>query len=106
MVTAALLAIFGEWRWDNAPELWAAFGWTVCGLSLAGMALLISMARRNDPTRTAALMLLVPPGAAIQAWLLFGESLTGVQLAGFALALAGVALAQGLLARRGFSRLG
>jgi drug/metabolite transporter (DMT)-like permease len=36
------------------------------------------------------LLLLVPPLAAIEAWLLFGERLVPLQLAGFAMALGGV----------------
>ena len=43
-----------------------------------------------------ALMLLVPPATALQAWLLFGETLSAVQLAGFAVALAGVMIVQGI----------
>jgi drug/metabolite transporter (DMT)-like permease len=38
------------------------------------------------------LLLLVPPLAAIEAWLLFGERLGPVQLIGFGLALGGVLL--------------
>jgi drug/metabolite transporter (DMT)-like permease len=38
------------------------------------------------------LLLLVPPLAAVEAWLLFGERLGPIQLIGFALALVGVLL--------------
>jgi len=39
------------------------------------------------------LFYLVPPVAALTAWLLFGETLVPVQMAGMALAAAGVGLA-------------
>lgn len=52
--------------------------------------------KTGDVTRITALMLLVPPAAALQAWLLFGQKLTAWQLAGFMVTLAGVALVQGV----------
>ncbi|MFZ2998113.1 DMT family transporter [Sphingobium sp.] len=90
----AILAtlIVGEWRWDNAPVLWFGLGWSVLGLSAAGLSLLVWLVRHQGPTRMSMLLLLVPPLAAIEAWLLFGERLGPVQLAGFALALGGVLL--------------
>jgi len=50
--------------------------------------------RRGEATRTSALLLAVPPLSAVQAWLIFGETLSPVQLLGFAVAIAGVALAR------------
>lgn len=52
---------------------------------------MISLMRRGEATRTAALML-----AVLQGWAIFGETLLPVQLAGFALAIGGVALARRL----------
>ncbi|MCI4590026.1 DMT family transporter [Sphingobium sp. BYY-5] len=89
-ITATL--IVGEWRWDNDPVLWIGLGWSVLGLSAAGLSLLVWLVRHQGPTRMSMLLLLVPPLAAIEAWLLFGEKLGPVQLAGFALALGGVLL--------------
>ena len=51
------------------------------------------MIRRGAVSRFAALIYLVPPTVAVEAWLLFGETLTPVQVAGMALTVAGVALA-------------
>jgi drug/metabolite transporter (DMT)-like permease len=48
------------------------------------------MMRHGDATRVTALLLLVPPLAAMQAYLFFGETLVPVQFVGFALALGGV----------------
>ncbi|MET0370584.1 MAG: DMT family transporter [Sphingobium sp.] len=89
-VLATLLA--GDWRWDNAPVLWGGLAWSVLILSAAGLSLLVWLVRHQGPTRMSMLLLLVPPLAAIEAWLLFGELLGPVQLAGFALALGGVVL--------------
>ncbi len=62
------------------------FGWSAT--------LLIWLMRRGEATRTSALLLAVPPLSAVQAWLIFGETLSPVQLLGFAVAIAGVALAR------------
>ena len=51
------------------------------------------MIRRGEVSRVAALLYLVPPFTAIEAYLLFGESLTPVQIVGMVFAAAGVWLA-------------
>jgi drug/metabolite transporter (DMT)-like permease len=57
---------------------------------MVGTTLLMWMMRHGDATKVTALLLLVPPLAAVQAYLFFGETLAPVQLLGFALALGGV----------------
>ncbi len=89
-IVAALIA--GEARWDGAPVLWLGLAWSVLGLSAGGLSLLVWLVRTQGPTRMSMLLLLVPPLAAVEAWLLFGEKLVPVQLAGFVLALTGVLL--------------
>ena len=44
--------------------------------------------------RATSLLFLAPPLAAVQGYLLFGETLTPLQIAGFGVALAGVTLAR------------
>ena len=92
LVAIAATLIVGEWRWDNHPTLWIGLGWSVLGLSAGGLSLLVWLVRHQGPTRMSMLLLLVPPLAAIEAWLLFGERLGPAQLVGFALALGGVLL--------------
>lgn len=92
IVPIAAALIMGEARWDGAPLLWLGLAWSVLGLSAGGLSLLIWLVRTQGPTRMSMLLLLVPPLAAVEAWLLFGEKLVPVQLAGFALALTGVLL--------------
>lgn len=95
----ALVAILatialGDYRWDNAPILWLALAWSVLGLSVGALSLLVWMTRQQGATRVSVLLLLVPPLAAIEAWALFGERLVPIQIAGFAAALGGVFLAR------------
>ncbi|RJG56827.1 DMT family transporter [Sphingobium terrigena] len=100
LVAIIATLIVGEWRWDNDPLLWAALGWSVLGLSAAGLSLLVWLVRHQGPTAMSMLLLLVPPLAAIEAWLLFGERLGPVQLIGFALALGGVLLGRSAPAKK------
>lgn len=81
-------------HWTNAMPLWLGLSWSVLGLSVVGVSLLVWMTREQGATRVSALLLLVPPLAAIEAWLLFGEQLIRLQLLGFAAALGGVMLAR------------
>jgi drug/metabolite transporter (DMT)-like permease len=92
LVAIAATLLVGDYRWDGAPILWIGLGWSVLGLSAAGLSLLVWLVRHQGATRMSMLLLLVPPLAAIEAWLLFGERLGPVQLVGFALALGGVLL--------------
>ena len=92
----ALLATGGEgsMRWDGSWVLWASLAWGVFGASIVGVLLLMWMMRRGNATQVTALMLMVPPLAALMAFILFRETLTALQVIGFALALAGVILAR------------
>jgi drug/metabolite transporter (DMT)-like permease len=67
--------------------------WSVLAISIGAIALLLLLIRRGEVSRAAQLIYLVPPTAAVQAWLLFGEQLSPLQLAGMALTVIGVALA-------------
>ncbi|BAV66002.1 DMT family transporter [Sphingobium cloacae] len=92
LVAVAAALLMGEAHWDNSAMLWLGLGWSVLGLSAAGLSLLVWLVRHQRPTRMSMLLLLVPPLAAVEAWLIFGERLGPVQLTGFALALGGVLL--------------
>ncbi len=86
--------LLGQDRWTNVPPLWIGLGWSVLGLSVVGVSLLVWMTRTQGATRVSALLLLVPPLAAVEAWQLFDEQLVPLQLLGFAAALGGVILAR------------
>ncbi|WDD91434.1 DMT family transporter [Burkholderia sp. FERM BP-3421] len=94
LVAAAFALLLGETRWDNAPGLWLSLGWGIVMLSGLAVTLLMWMLRRGNAARATSLLFLAPPLAALQGYLLFGETLAPVQLGGFALALAGVLLAR------------
>ena len=94
LVLIVMALLFGKPHWDNSPLLWGYLAYAVLVLSVAGTTLLIWLMRRGEATRTAALLLAVPPLAALEAWAIFGETLAPVQLLGFVMAMAGVALAR------------
>ena len=84
---------FGDMHIDWTLEAWAVLAWSVLVISIAGIALLLSLIRRGEVSRSAQLIFLVPPLSALQAHFLFGENLTPTQIAGMALAVCGVAMA-------------
>lgn len=96
IVAGASVLTVGNDHWDGSLPLWLALAWSVLGLSVAGTSLFVWMVRQGEVTRVTALMLLVPPATALQAWFLFDETLTAVQLAGFAMTLVGVMIVQRL----------
>jgi drug/metabolite transporter (DMT)-like permease len=93
-VVLLAVATIGALRWDGTPALWGWLAWSVLISSILAQGLLMWMMRRGEATHVTALMLLVPPIAAILAYELFQERLSWLQLIGFALALGGVVLAR------------
>ncbi len=77
-------------RW-TAPLI-GALGYLVLANSLVAVSLLLAMIRRGAVARVSALFFLVPPAAAVIAWLLTGERIPPFAWAGMALTAAGVAL--------------
>ncbi len=73
-------------------ELFAALAWSVLGLSMGAIALLLYLVRRGQVSRAASLIYLVPPLAAIQAALLFDEALTVPMIIGTVVVVIGVYL--------------
>lgn len=67
--------------------------WSVIVLSIGAISLMLMMIRRGAVSKVASLIYLIPPTAAVQAWLMFGETLTPVQIAGMGLTAVGVYLA-------------
>jgi drug/metabolite transporter (DMT)-like permease len=77
------------WRY----ETYAAMAWSVIVLSIGAIGLMLMMIRRGAVSRVAALIYLVPPTAALQAYYMFGETLTPLQGVFMAVAAFGVFLA-------------
>jgi drug/metabolite transporter (DMT)-like permease len=94
LVALLAVATIGAVQWDGSAALWALLTWSALVTSVLAQSLLIWMMRRGAATHVTALMLLVPPVAALLAYALFHETLSWLQLMGFALALGGVVLAR------------
>ncbi len=92
MVPVALL--FAEPRFGLTPPVVGALAWAVLALSIGAIGLLLLLIRHGEASRAAQLLYLVPPTAAVQAALLFGERLSAVQVAGFAVTVVGVLMAR------------
>ena len=82
----------GAVRW--APEFVFALAWSVLVLSVGAISLLYWLLRHGAAANVARLFYLVPPVTALQAWLMFGETLDGLAIAGMVLIAGGVALAR------------
>jgi drug/metabolite transporter (DMT)-like permease len=79
-------------RWT--AEFVVAMGWLVVVLSVGAVSLLMVLVRQGAAAKVASFFYLVPPGTAVAAWLLFGETLGLLAFAGMAVAAVGVALVQ------------
>ena len=77
------------WTWQFS----AAMAYLVIGNSLIATSLLLAMIRYGKVASVSALLFLVPPGAAVLAWLVLGERMPPLAWAGMALAGAGVLIA-------------
>lgn len=67
--------------------------WTVFGMSIGAVGLLLLLIREGAVSRAAALIYLMPPLVALQAVLILGETLTPLQMLGMLITALGVALA-------------
>jgi drug/metabolite transporter (DMT)-like permease len=91
MLPAAFLLEPMHVEWNGTMVL--VLAWSVLALSIGAIGLLLLLIRHGEVSRASQLIYLVPPTAAAQAFLLFGESLNALQIAGMVLTAAGVALA-------------
>jgi len=80
-------------RLEWTLPLVAVMAWSVFALSLGAIGLLLLLIREGAVSRAAALIYLVPPSVAVEAYFAFGETLQIVQLVGLAITVIGVALA-------------
>jgi len=70
----------------------AVMAWMVLVNSLGAFSLLYILIRRGAASKVASLFYLVPPVVALEAWLLFGETMSPTAIAGMAMTALGVAL--------------
>ncbi|PVE26175.1 EamA family transporter [Microvirga sp. KLBC 81] len=93
IVTLPMVLLTEQGRMEWTLPLIGALAWAVLGLSIGAIGLLLFLIRQGAVVGVATLLYLVPPVAAIMAFLLFGESLSLIQMAGMACAALGVAVA-------------
>lgn len=93
LATIPLAYLFEDMRIVWSRDVIIAMVWSVVAVSIISIALLLHLIRRGEVARSAQLVYLVPPTAAVQAFLLFGERLSIVQLFGMAVTVTGVMLA-------------
>ena len=79
-------------RWNL--EFTLALAYLVIGNSVIAVGLLLAMIRSGDVSRVSALLFMVPPLAALLAWLLLDEAMPPLAWAGMAVAAAGVWMVQ------------
>ena len=92
-LVVALLAFVFETREINwTGDFIFAMTWLVAVLSIGTFTLYYFLIGRGAVSRVSSLFYLVPPVVALDAWLLFDETLEPRQIAGMVLAAAGVAL--------------
>ncbi|MCP4597724.1 DMT family transporter [Neptuniibacter sp.] len=92
-VMAALAFLFDSGQVDWSWPLLGALAWMVLALSVTAILLLLVMIREGEASKVASYFYLVPPLTALEAWLLFDETLNAVALVGIVVAVAGVYLA-------------
>ena len=91
VVTLPLALLESEpMRWD--PEAIGAMAWSVLVLTLGGSSLLYLLIQKGAATTVTSLFYLVPPTAAILAWVLFSEPITAMTVLGMAVTAMGVSL--------------
>jgi drug/metabolite transporter (DMT)-like permease len=92
LVVAPLAFLLEARRFDINIHSIAVLAWSVLVLSVFAIALMLMMINRGQVSRVSALNYLVPSTVAVQAFLMFGETLDGVQVSGMILTAVGVYL--------------
>lgn len=96
LMTAIAMAVlafsFETGRIDWQPELIAALLWMVFGLSVSAILLLMLMIREGESAKVASYFYLVPPLTAIEAWLLFDETLNLMGMVAIGITVLGIYL--------------
>ncbi len=92
VLTLPFAAALEHWHFAHTWQNWLTMAWSVVGLSVGSIYLLLYMIQHGAMARVSSMMFLVPPTTAIMAFVLFGEHLSALQIAGMAVTALGVAL--------------
>ena len=76
LVTVPAAYLLEDMHVDWSFGFFATLAWSVLGISMGAIALLLYLIRRGDVSKAASLIYLVPPLAALEAAIAFGEELT------------------------------
>ena len=87
-----LAALFEEQRIEWTAELIVGLFWIIVVLSVGMFSLLYFLIKRGAVSKVSSLFFLVPPVVAVEAHLLYGETLGMTAVLGMVLAAAGVYL--------------
>jgi len=90
IVTVPIALSLENLRFDWTREAIFAMAWSVLGISMGAVGLLLYLIRRGQVSRAASLIYLMPPVVAIEAAILFGEPLTRPMIIGTIIVVAGV----------------
>jgi drug/metabolite transporter (DMT)-like permease len=93
LVTLPVAAALENLRIDATAPFWIALAWSIFGLSLVAITLLLWMIRHGRATAVAGLMYLTPVVTALMAWTLFDQRLGLTAWLGVLVTVGGVALA-------------
>ncbi|OWV76598.1 peptide ABC transporter ATP-binding protein [Rhizobium sp. R339] len=100
ILTLPLSLIFEQQHFDGSAQAYGALIWSVFGLSMGGVGLLLYLIRRGQVSRAASLIYLMPPAVALEAFIAFGEPLTLPLIVGTVVVVAGVYLTNRKAAER------
>jgi len=92
IVTLPLMLSFERMHFDGSAQAIAALIWSVLGLSMGGVGLLLYLIRRGQVSRAASLIYLMPPTVALEAFVAFGEPVTLPLILGTIVVVTGVYL--------------
>lgn len=91
-VTLPLALFLEDLRFDATPAAIGAMVWSVFGLSMGAVGLMLYLIRRGEVSRTASLLYMMPPLVAVEATVIFGEPLSLPMMVGTVIVVAGVYL--------------
>lgn len=90
IVTLPIAIMTEEMRFDWTTTAIASMAWSVIGISIGAVFLLLYLIQRGQVSRAASLIYLMPPMVAIEAAILFGEPLTWPMILGTVIVVTGV----------------
>ena len=96
-IGAGMLFLWLSFWLENQDIFWSlrfslTLAWLVIVLSIGAVVLLMWLIRVGEASKIASLFYLVPPMVAIEAWILFGETMSLFSIAGVGLCVTGVLL--------------